>query len=131
MQLKWALGVWAIRYPVPLMTVGALLFFGYQTAALAVGAIYVTYLATRLALWPRRYLKRRRLRDNLKNSEKVLKRMLTVYLYCQPPVISPVTLREQLTRAAGEDVPFHGAVFAILDRIIARDQGVFVPLPTQ
>jgi len=129
-QLIWGLAVWTIRYPLPIGLIGGLYYFQYEKASLNILVLYGIYLFVRLAWWPRRFLRRKKENAELKKSDDLMKEMLTIYYYCQPSVMSPRTLKEQLDKAKEKGVLLHGAVFAILDRIISQDSSVFIPFQT-
>ncbi len=125
-KFRIALIVSSIRYALPAVIIGALFFLDYRTAALTVSILYAIYLVLHLALWPSRYRKRKREAKAFQDGFDLLVKMNDAYYLCAPPVINPVILQDQLTRATGSGGMFSGGVFALLDRIMARDHGVFL-----
>ncbi len=128
MRWKWEIGLWALRYLIPISAIGTLLYLEFEKSAMALGIIYAVYQLGRLVLWPRRYFQKKQLQEKLNETEKVSKRIFSVYHFCQLPILSPSTLREQLRICEKENISFNGAVYAIVDRILARDKAVFIPV---
>jgi hypothetical protein len=58
---------------------------------------------------------------------KMLKHLRDLYRLLGEKIISPRKLKEELDRAAADDVVIAGAVFTIIDRIVARDATFFNP----
>lgn len=128
MRLLMDLSIWAMRYVVPPVVIAALLLLGYQTPAIGAAGLYVVYLTGRFVFWPRRYRRKKNRRQELKRWQDRWTQMTVAYTLCEPPVISPTILREQISKPTEIGPLFSGAVFAVLDRIIARDRDVFLPL---
>jgi len=126
-RLKMSWLVWIIRYLLPPAIIAALFFLGYQTATLVTAALYLGYLTVHLFLWPSRHRERKKEESGLHQASERIYNMITVYHFCSPPVISPITLQKQLAKATDAGAFFDGSVFAILNRVIARDREVFLP----
>jgi hypothetical protein len=92
----------------------------HEVAALVALAVWAILSVWRLATYPIR----RRVRRKAVN---LLNRMLELYRLLGDSTISPRRLREALDAATKEGVVLEGSVFAIVDRIVARDPTVFLP----
>ena len=127
-RLLMDLSVWAARYILPAAVIAALFLLSYQTAAIVAAGLYMVYLAGHFVFWPRRYRRKKSRRRELKLWQDRWTQMTVAYALCEPPVISPAILREQISKPTEIGPLFSGAVFAVLDRIIGRDRDVFLPL---
>ena len=123
--LEWT--KWTLRFPLPLGIIVTLLYFQYERAALFIAVPYGIYLLIRLAHWPSRFSVRREAKKIKEKAGNYLDQMGLVYNYCQTPVINPRALNAQLDKAQEKGVPFHPAVFALLDGILSRHPSVFMP----
>ena len=126
-RLLLYLSIWVLRHIIPPAAIGILFFIGYPNAAIVLAALYVLYLGVRMVLWPRRYRKRKKRGSDLKQAVDNFVKMGIAYSCCSPPIINPSTLREQMSKPTDIGPLFSGAIFALLSRIAARDQEVFLP----
>jgi hypothetical protein len=88
--------------------------------ALTTAGLWGIFQVFRIAL----VLERRRTRRTIM---KMLKHLQDLYRLLGEKIISPRKLKEELDRAAADDVVIAGAVFAIVDRIVGRDATFFNP----
>ena len=92
---------------------------GHEVVAITVGGSWGLYVILRVISAPvRRKAKRK--------AERLLTLMSDAYAQLNNTVISPVRLRDALNKAAEAGVMFDGALFAIVDRAIKRDETAFV-----
>ena len=92
---------------------------GHEFVALTVGGTWGLYVILRLISAPVRWKARRK-------AGRLLALMSDAYAQLNNSVISPVRLRDVLNKAAEAGVMFDGALFAIVDRAIKRDETAFV-----
>lgn len=109
-----------IRYVAPAILILYLLDKKYTTLASGIAVAWVGYLALLLFTYPARWRTRRK-------AKKLLQHLLDVYEKVGGETISPRKLKETLDQAVAEGVVLDGAVFGIVDRMIARDPAVFLP----
>ena len=104
-----------------LLAYGAFELFknGWLYAALAIVALLTFDLLAQFVSIPWRWKK------SVAN-RKLLQKMCALYQQLEGPTISPRRLKEQLDDAALAGVVFDGAVFTLVDRMIARDPTAFV-----
>ena len=128
LQLKMALGVFALRYIIPPAIIAIMYFyFRYINAAIIIGGVYAIYLLLHTVTWPLRHLKRNAEEKIMKEHTERLKKMTFVYEYCRPPIISLSTLRVYLNKAVESGALFPGALFAILIRMEKTRGEAFMP----
>ena len=114
---RWVLG--------PSIIVAAY-FAGYQEVAKWAAIFYGIYISVHIAFFPRRFLRRRTLRNELKELEDKLHALVNVYQSSSVEIFNPSRLREIIARTESEEVFFRPAVYSILDRAIERDAAVFL-----
>ena len=100
-------------------------YAGYHEVAKWIAVPYGIYLLIHLAFFPRRYLRRRALRKELKEAEGKLSALIGVYQSSSVEIFSPSRLRDLIAKTESEEVFFRSAVYSILDRVIERDAAVF------
>ncbi|AJZ57033.1 hypothetical protein OI25_7616 [Paraburkholderia fungorum] len=93
---------------------------GHETTGWAIAALWAVSVVWSLIGLPFRWKTRRK-------NKALLNRMLDLYRLLGDSTISPRLLKNSLERAATEGVVLDGAVFSIVDRIVARDATAFVP----
>jgi hypothetical protein len=108
------------RFVMPAAMVYFLSLEGYGTLALVVAGGWVLYLAYLLIGFPARWRARRK-------ASKLLQYLIEVYGILGDGTISPRKLKEALDKAAAAGVVLDGAVFGLVDRLVARDPTAFVP----
>jgi hypothetical protein len=100
-------------------------YFGYQQAAMWIAVPYGVYLAIHIALFPRRYLRRRAQKKELKEWESAVNALVRVYQTSSCVVFSPTQLRSIIVEAESGRARVKSAVYSLLDRAIERDPAVF------
>jgi hypothetical protein len=117
--LFWVLGL-ALIYVAPAAVVYYLYTNEHSTAAAVIAGLWVLFLAFVLVTYPIR----RRIR---RKAAKLLQHLADLYRLLADSTISPRKLKESLDVAAAAGVVLDGAVFTIVDRLIARDATAFIP----
>jgi len=126
-ELGWRVGIWILRYPLPLGILGSLKYLDYEQAFIGMAVVYSVYIISRLLLWPSRFFKQKDLQKKLKEAENKGRHMTSIYWYCSPPVLSPRVLKEALEKGREAGVYFGGATYVLLDRILAKNPSQFLP----
>ena len=93
---------------------------GSNISALVVAVVWVLGLGWRLATYPARSRARR-------NAGKLLQHLMDLSQILGGKTISPRKLKEALDKAVADGVVLDGAVFTIVDRMVARDPTGFLP----
>ncbi|MGE8450324.1 MAG: hypothetical protein ACN6OP_06770 [Pseudomonadales bacterium] len=93
---------------------------GHETTGWSIAGLWVVSVVWSLIGLSFRWRTRRK-------NKALLNRMLDVYRLLGDSTISPRLLKDSLDGAATEGVVLDGAVFSIVDRIIASDATAFVP----
>jgi hypothetical protein len=93
---------------------------GHETWALTIGGLWVLFLAVQFLTYPFRWRARRKAANQLQY-------LRDLYRMLGELTISPRKLKETLDSAAAAGVVLDGAVFSIVDRIIAKDVTTFIP----
>ena len=120
--LFWVLGLlW--NFAAAPVTAYYLYVGGHPSAALCVLALWVLYQGWRLVTYPIRWRIRRKARQ-------LIQHLVDVYIILGDNTISPRKLKDTLDKAAAAGVVLDGAVFTVVDRIMARDPTAFIP-PTR
>lgn len=94
--------------------------WGHETTGWSIGGLWIVSVALSLIGLPFRWKRRR-------NNKALLNRMLELYRLLGDSTISPRLLKDALDKAVAEGVVLDGAVFSIVDRLIAKDATAFVP----
>ncbi|MGF1610712.1 MAG: hypothetical protein ACFCUQ_15020 [Kiloniellales bacterium] len=124
-RAAFQLSKFAVRWLLIPGIVFAVYYAGYQEAAMWMAFPYGVYLLIHIALFPRRYLKRKAVAKALEGQERTLRALINVYQSSSTEILHPSRLRELIARTEAEEVFFRPAVYSILDRAIARDPAVF------
>ena len=124
-QLALAAAKFVGRWILAPAAIAALFYLGYETAALWVAAPYGIYLTIHIALFPRRYMKRKALAKEYRDCEEKYKKLISVYQSVSTEVFSPTRVRDLIARTESDEVYFRPAVYSILGRAIERDPVVF------
>jgi hypothetical protein len=93
---------------------------GHETTSWSIAGLWVVSVVWSLIGLPFRWRARRK-------KKALLNQMLDLYRVLGDSTISPRLLKGALEKAATEGVVLDGAVFSIVDRIVARDATTFVP----
>ena len=93
---------------------------GHENFALAALGVWILSLIWSIATYPLRWRARRKF-------WKAFKSLQMVYYLLGKSTISPRKLKEALDAATTLGCQFDGAVFSIVDRIVARDPTAFIP----
>jgi hypothetical protein len=110
----------ALRYAA-MPAIAYLLFVnGHDVWAVVVAGLWVLGLAWQFGTYPIRYRARRKAR-------KLLQHLVDLHQILGGSTISPRKLKEALDKATTDGVVLDGAVFTIVDRIVARDPTGFIP----
>jgi hypothetical protein len=129
-MLSWRLGLsiakFCIRWLALPAVAGLLYYLGYMNAAKWVLVAYGVYVAFHLVLFPWHYMRRRRLKKQYADLEQKLKGLIQIYQSVSASTLNPTRLREQIAELEKGETFFKPAVYAILDRAIARDPAVLV-----
>ncbi len=115
------------RYIVPPLIITGLYFLHFEKAFWGVGGIYLVYLLIKLVFWPSRYLEKKKKEQRLKKAESQILKMVRCYHFCKDPVVSPRALLQQIEEATTLEVNYDGALFSLLDRIIAKNKVMLTP----
>ena len=103
----------------------AVYYVGYHGIAKWIAIPYGIYVIIHVALFPRRYLRRKALTKELEEYESKLNALIGVYQSSSPEIFNPCRLRDLIARTESEEVLLRPAVYSILDRAINRDAAVF------
>ena len=93
---------------------------GHEKFALAVFGLWILLLIWSIATYPIRWRARRKF-------WKAFKSLQMVYYLLNESTISPRKLKEAIDAATTLGCHFDGAVFTIVDRMMARDPTAFIP----
>ena len=115
----WILGV-LFSIVAPLSFVYYLGTSDHDTAALVVGGIWALLFVWTVVTYPIRWRARRK-------SGKLLQHLIDLYRLLGDETISPRNLKGTLDTATAAGVVLDGAVFTIVDRLLARDPTGFIP----
>lgn len=126
-QLGWGIGLWLLRYPLPLGITVSLAYLGYEKTFMGMAVVYSVYVISRLFLWPSRFFKQKDLQKELKEVETIGRHMTIIYWYCSPPVVCPRILKEAFEKGREVGAQFGGATYVLLDRIHAKNPSQFLP----
>lgn len=110
----------AFSYVVPLVIAYYALSKGHELTGWSVAGLWALGLVWSLIGLPFRWKAGRK-------AKELLSRMNDVYQLLGDSTISPRLLKDALDKAAAAGVAVDGAVFSIVDRMIARDATAFVP----
>lgn len=123
-SLVFSILFFAVRY----LALPALAFYlaakGHDGWAGMIFVAWIVYVLLRFI----GFLPRRRARNK---ALELMTLMNDAYGNLGSSVISPTRLRDSLWKAADAGVVWDGAVFALADRVIARDSTAFVPCPSR
>jgi hypothetical protein len=114
----------AIGFALGYLLLPAIAYFAFtrrhETTGWSIAALWAASVVWPLIGLPFRWKTHRK-------NKALLSRMLDLYRLLGDSTISPRLLKAALDRAATEGVVLDGAVFSIVDRIVARDATAFVP----
>ncbi len=110
----------ALRYFVPTAIAYFLMIKGYGILAAVIAGGWALYLVFLLIGFPIRWRAR-------KKASALLRYLADLYGILGDGTISPRRLKETLDKAAAEGVVLDGAVFSLVDRMVARDATAFIP----
>lgn len=108
-----------VGYVVPFGVAYFLWSRGHEAWAIATLGIWALVVLRKLLTYPFRFRARQRAR-------KLLQHLTELYAALGHTTISPTTWRSKLEIAIADGVVLDGAVFAIIDRAIARDPTAFI-----
>lgn len=120
LQIAFGIVGFALKF-VAMPVIAYFLFIAeHNVAAIVVLGLWIVTLAWQLVTFPIRWRARR-------NARKLLQHLVDLHLLLGGNTISPRKLKEALDKAAGDGVVLDGAVFTIVDRLVARDPTAFIP----
>lgn len=100
-------------------------YFGYVQIATWTLVAFGVYITIHLLFFPKRFMKRRKLKKQVADLEDKLKRLIQIFACSNVNTLNPTTLRAQIADFEKDLVLLKPAVYSILDRAIQRDPSVF------
>ena len=119
-KLLFSALVFLVKFVIPPAFAYELGVNGHQTGAIIVVGVWALLIVWGLIGYPFRWRARQK-------AKKLLQQLIDLYGLLGSSTISPRKLKEKLDNAANAGVVLDGAVFSIVDRIIARDATAFLP----
>ena len=127
-EAGFSIARFVLRWVLPPLTIGAFVYFDYETPAKVVGGLWGVYLLYRLLTIPARWRASKARERGARAYEESLEGLMVAWLFTNSEVINPTRLKDLLKEAdqkgKGSTVP--AVVYSIVDRAIDRDPAVFL-----
>lgn len=126
-KFKFQIYKWLLIYIFPLLLIFIFYILGLEKVTLATGGAYILFLTFKIIFWPASYFKRKREQKFFESNMEQLVRLVKLYAYCEPPVLSPRILRTAMEKAIDQELALPGVAYALLDRICQENDSYFFP----